>query len=34
MEEHISEPALSPEQCIPYDSGPIPAPPLQTGAYC
>lgn len=33
MEEHIPEPSLAPDQCIPYGSGPSPAPPLQTDAY-
>jgi len=33
MDEHIPEPALPPDQCIPYGSGPTTAPPLQVGAY-
>ncbi len=33
MDEHIPEPSLPPDQCIPYASGPNPAPPLQVGAY-
>lgn len=33
IEEHIPEPSLAPDQCIPYGSGPSPAPPLQAGAY-
>lgn len=32
-EEHIPEPALPASQCIPYASGPTPAPPLQRGTY-
>jgi len=33
MDEHVPEPALPPDQCMPYGSGPIAAPPLQMGAY-
>jgi len=33
MDEHVPEPALPPDQCMPYGSGPHPAPPLQVGAY-
>ncbi len=32
-EEPSPKHALSPDQCIPYASGPNPAPPLQAGAY-
>lgn len=33
LEEHLPEPALRPDQCIPYGSGPAPFPALQTGTY-
>lgn len=33
MDEHIPEPSLPPDQCIPYGSGPTPGPQLQVGAY-
>ncbi len=33
LEEHVREPALPPDKCIPYASGPALVPVLQTGTY-
>lgn len=33
MEEKRPKRTLPPDQCIPYASGPAPAPPLQVGTY-
>lgn len=33
MEEKRPKRTLPPDQCIPYASGPTPAPPLQVGTY-
>lgn len=33
LEEHVPEPALPPDKCIPYASGPAPGPALRAGTY-
>lgn len=33
LDEHLPEPALPPDECVPYGSGPAPFPALQAGTY-